>query len=162
MYKKRRSRSSTKTIIFLTLGIATVLIIIFISLNANQSPAEIIDSDKYFAISNASAVASYGAGTNTTILIKSLSFIFTPIMGDAHSVEIRDQLMSQTESLYTWEVIPNGTSTNTGEILISGMGISSTKQPEGYPIKIEIDSQEAMGWVNFFIPEDRAYITPRS
>lgn len=163
MTSKRRSRrrsSLTKGVIFLVLGIATVLILILISLNTQQSPAAIIDSNKYFVISNATALASYGTSTNTTIIIKSLSFDFTPIGGDAHFVEVRDQMMSQTESLYVWEVIPNGTSTTLDEILISGAGIFSVKQPEGYPVKMKIDSREARGWVNFFIPEDNVYITP--
>ena len=166
--RRARARSRKKSllrkgVILPVLGVAAILVLIIISLNGSPpSQSTIIDSSKYFTISGASAQARYGAGSNTTIIITALSFNFTPIGGDAHEVEIHDPLMSTTENNpYYWDVITNGTSTTSGEIQISGLGIRSIKQPEGYPIKIQITSLEAKGYVSFFIPEDRAHITPQ-
>jgi hypothetical protein len=138
------------------------VVLILIILSFNGSPrSTTIDSSKYFTISDPSVLARYGAGTNTTIIIKALSFNFTPIGGDAHQVEILDPLMPQTENNpYYWEAVPKGTSTSSGEIQISGQGLRSIKQPQGYPVSIQITCLEAQGYVSFFIPEDKVHIIP--
>jgi hypothetical protein len=134
--------------------VAAVLISVLMYTNSYPKPPK--DSSKYFVISDLAGIYRPLAGGNITIAITDFAFNFTAVGGDAHNLVIFTAGMSDPLE-HTFQYVPNGTSTFSGEILPQ-FGIQSRLTAGQYPMNITINCDEAMGDITLiFIPGENLY-----
>lgn len=147
----KRKKPTQKKWLIIVLLTATVLVALVVMALLNQQSITAYSASEYFAFTEISAVGrSISQNNNNSILIQLLFFELTPIKGDAHHVVIFAGMTDPQE--YAYDQILNGTKMSV-EIQL-GHGISSRKQIAGYPIRIRMQSDEAIGYVTLLIPEN--------
>ena len=152
-YRAKRNRR----ILVSAVAIFIVVISVLAYVNSlHRQPVAQKDSSKYFTFSEFGAEGSQMGPTNLTIRILNLWFNFTPVGGDAHFVVIFTEGMTDSTQ-HTWDDIPNGTSTYSGEIM-SGKGMVVVKADGGYAVKVRIRCTEADGWTTIIIPDDLVFL----
>jgi len=150
----KRRKSNRKWWLISASIIALAVIITFAYLN--QPTTGIKQSSSYFLISDPAAAGRYLAG-NSTVVISTLGFNFTPIGGDAHNVALF--LKGMTPAIeHTFPFVGNGTSTSSGEIDIP-YSLPVSKYPDGYHLTIRIRCDEADGNITMVIPEGDMFIS---
>jgi len=142
-----------KTKIAIAIYLITFVTVIAIAVYFNNTKQEKPKAkpEEYFEFSDIAAFAR-NSTTQNAILIEMLHFNLTPIRGDANHVAISTDGMTNPEDYYYLKI--QNSTTETIDITFA-FPIKSTKQDEGYPIKVKIYSDEAEGDVTLFIkPED--------
>jgi len=162
MKQYKRTQRKKRNIKYLEVAAAIVLFVAIVSAlviwyNPNAPPPiPKAPATEYFAFSDIAALAERYANTDKIIRIKQLYFNIIPIGGNATNVHINP--FGNTDPInYYWGKITNGTS-EAVEIMLNS-AVQSVKKGTMFPIRVEIYSDQAEGYVTLEIPEDSVFLS---
>ncbi len=141
-------KTSAKRNIAILAIIVISSIIVAVGAYQNYRPSPSYSVQEYFQVVDAGIIDAEPQNNGTIYIVRAITLTIKAVKGDANEVVVQSWGYSEQELIgYMKKDEPKTIS------LFSTYGVKITKQPDGLPTSIRINSLEASGEINFFLPE---------